>query len=263
MRQTDTDQHAHIAENVRIDRDQDMLLCSVGQYRQFLAQGALGIEALGLYLHLQFTARVQATNQVWAKDSYLRKGLQIGQAKLKRLKAILHNMGLIEYVQQRGADGRLAERYIRVRLWASERATGSAEIDPPAAPVVQKTDPPVSRTTGDRNQMLKSSKENAGVSKPKCERDPPHPAGEELVKDRYRELCEQYGARVVVDYIQRVRDWDSANGGHTRDPVATAAVWLARDRQDGKIRRTTPEDPRHDFSHLRSAYAKPDATSSA
>jgi hypothetical protein len=68
----------------------------------------------GMYEHLIFTARLQATQQVRANNSYLAKGLGWGQAKVKQAKSWLHNAGLIEYVRARKDNGLLGEVYIRL-----------------------------------------------------------------------------------------------------------------------------------------------------
>ena len=156
-------------ESVRIDKDQDIMPVTVGLYRQFLAHGQIGMEALILYLHLIFTARLQETYQVKADDVYLRNGLHIGVQKLKRLKSLLHELRLIEYVQRRDRFGQMTCRYIRVKFWPSERAfTGGTEIVPPeteSRPAGTKTVPPVSasgtenRPTGSEKQMLKKREE--------------------------------------------------------------------------------------------------------
>lgn len=84
-----------------------------------------------------------------------------------------------------------------------------------------------------------------------------HPTlGVPINKTRYDNLCAYYSPTLVDDYIQRVIDWGAATGKRTKDFAARAGTWLKRDEQDGKIRRATPEDARHDFSHLRSGYGK-------
>ena len=70
-------------ENILIRKDGDLLFCTVGLYKLFLSQKG-GHEAFQLYIHLMFTARLQETNKVWAKNSYLMKGVGMGVPKLKK-----------------------------------------------------------------------------------------------------------------------------------------------------------------------------------
>jgi hypothetical protein len=113
------------------DKDGDVLFCTVKTYKLFLAHGRLGAEALPLYFHLMFTARLQQTNRVKANDKYLMKALQVGKVKLKSLKAFLKILGLIEYTQERGDDGRMKESYIQVNFLSQEKLTDGTESVPP------------------------------------------------------------------------------------------------------------------------------------
>jgi hypothetical protein len=101
---------------IRIDKDGDIIPITVGLYRLFLASGADGREAMDLYIHLIFTARLQETQQVRANNVYLARGLSWGLNKVKLAKAWLADAGLIEYVRPRRADGLLGEVYIRLRF---------------------------------------------------------------------------------------------------------------------------------------------------
>lgn len=106
-------------QQIKVEKDQDMLFMSVGLYKMFLSHGEVGLEAMNLYQHLMFTARLQETNQVWANEEYLKHGLKIGERKLKMLKSFLSKKGLIEYVKDRGEDGLVKQVYIKVKFLAS------------------------------------------------------------------------------------------------------------------------------------------------
>lgn len=62
---------------ISIDEDQ-LPGITVGVYKAFLKRGKDGIEALAVYQHLLFTYRLQHTNQIWATDEYIAKGIHIG-----------------------------------------------------------------------------------------------------------------------------------------------------------------------------------------
>jgi len=86
---------------------------------------------ISLYTHLYYTARLQNNVQVLAKDTYLMKGLSIGQGVLKRVKSDLKKIGLIEYVQKH-TNGRLDDVYIKVKyVWgnnAMDKLAGATDI---------------------------------------------------------------------------------------------------------------------------------------
>mgnify|MGYP000518897640 CR=1 FL=1 len=106
--------------NIRIDKDHDLIFCSVGLYKMFLANKSPGMEAKQLYDHLLFTARLQETSIIHANTSYLQKGLGWGQAKIKRAKAFLTKKGLISYVQRRGPNGQMMDWFIQVNFFRRE-----------------------------------------------------------------------------------------------------------------------------------------------
>lgn len=151
--------------NLRIDKDQDIIFCSVGLYKMFLANRGEGMEAKQLYDHLLFTARLQETNIIQATNTYLSKGLGWGQVKIKRAKTFLKKKGLISYVQRRGPSGKLNDVFIQVNFFRKEPRileeydpeaagqldlfgfmTGSTDSIPPAEKEIQATgtenDPP-------------------------------------------------------------------------------------------------------------------------
>ena len=101
MSKKDTDTRQG-AVGVRIEPGHDVICCTVGLYETFMSQVAIGMQALGLYFHLMYTACRQDTNQVWAADKYLCAGISVGKVKIKTLKAMLSKMGLISYVQEKG-----------------------------------------------------------------------------------------------------------------------------------------------------------------
>ena len=106
--------------NVHIDKDYDLIFCSVGLYKMFLANRQEGLEAKQLYDHLLFTARLQETNVIHANNTYLSKGLGWGQVKIKRAKAFLKTKGLISYVQRRDSSGKLHDVFIQVNFFRRE-----------------------------------------------------------------------------------------------------------------------------------------------
>ena len=88
--------------------------------------------ALSLYVHLYYTARRQNNVQVWAKNSYLKTGLGIGDKVLKRIKSDLFKMRLIKYITKHGTDGRISAHYIKVNhIWGRDaigRLVGKTDV---------------------------------------------------------------------------------------------------------------------------------------
>lgn len=160
--------------NVVLDEEYHPLILSMGQYRLFMKHGKAGREAMALLLHLMFTARLQHTNQVWAKDSYLKQGLDMGEKKVKAAKALLVKLGIIEYVRTRDDAGQLGEVYIRVRYMpSSEASQKAAEASGAETAPVDTTGAKTTRVdihpSGKDEQMLEVRKGNASSNKPKGE----------------------------------------------------------------------------------------------
>ncbi|MGD0727077.1 MAG: hypothetical protein ABSB63_16110 [Spirochaetia bacterium] len=146
-------------ERIIVDPAQDHLPpLTVGLYEAFLAKGDPGRTALAAYQHLLYTYRRQGTNQPWATTRYLMAGLGMGRDKVKAAKALLHEMGLIEYIQRQGAKGRLGRTYTKLNLLPNPGPTaglksGTAEgISIPTAGLFDR--PAVPPSSGARTQML-------------------------------------------------------------------------------------------------------------
>ena len=142
-------------ENVRIDKDGDLIFTTVGMYKLFLSHGKAGMEAYALYNHLFFTARLQETNQPYANTSYLQKGLGWGEKKVKQARALLKKLGLVDFVSDVNETGQFKKWYVKLNFaWTNgvierKKATGSF-----ATPVV-------SHPSGFDGQILKINNENA------------------------------------------------------------------------------------------------------
>jgi len=136
-------------DNVILDDWYNTIPVSVGQYEFFMANGKDGMDALLVLMHLIYTGRRQQTNQVWASVSYIRKGLSMGADRLKRAKSFLHEHGFIEYIQNRDEQTKqVGKTYIKV-VYMPKKAGGL------------KSRPPVNRTTGNGQEMLKENNTNA------------------------------------------------------------------------------------------------------
>ena len=209
------DPYAHI----NTDEEYLPLIVSMGQYKLFMSRGPKGRDAMLVFLHLLFTARLQATNQVRATGRYIEKGVFMGAKKVRAAKALLVQWGMIEYVRDRRTDGSLGDIYIKLRYLhradTVKRMIGStsgAETAPVDPPVGQKTTPVVTHPTGSDRQMLKVNKGNASSKKEKespepslsqdsssqtsSDQDPEQPAGSDRpILEMMRELEPRFRKR--------------------------------------------------------------------
>jgi len=106
-------------DNILIEADGDLVFVTVAKYKLFLSYGKIGMNAYLLYSHLMFTARLQKTDTVWAKDLYIRKGLNWGSQKLLKAKALLKDLNLIETIKKRDKKGKIEGWYIKVKTKTS------------------------------------------------------------------------------------------------------------------------------------------------
>lgn len=101
-------------QDIGIEADGDLIFVTVAKYKLFLSYGNVGLDAYVLYSHLMFTARLQKTNSVKAKDIYLRGGLKWSKDRLLKAKKLLFQLELIKGNQNRQDDGTFGESYIEV-----------------------------------------------------------------------------------------------------------------------------------------------------
>lgn len=123
--------------NIRIDIDDDQLFITIAKYKLFMSYGKTGMDAFMLYMHLQFTAKLQSTNSVKAKDIYIRQGLKWGSDKLTKAKRLLYDLGLIEKIQRHDEGGKFKESYIKVKTRTSPFEIEA--IETPTATLVTAT----------------------------------------------------------------------------------------------------------------------------
>ncbi len=142
-------------DNIKIEQNDDLIFLTVGKYKLFIKhKDEGGLDAMVLFNHYMFTARLQHTNSVKANDQYVRNALGFGIVKLKRAKALLRKFNLIEYKQERNEDGTMKDQYINLKISSSIPEDKNCTTGTNIVPVVQSTAPPVDRPTGGEKQML-------------------------------------------------------------------------------------------------------------
>lgn len=224
-------------DKIRIEQDEDLLFLTIKKYKLFLKHKEEGgLDAMNLYLHYMFTARLQHTNVIKANDAYVRKGLGWGISKLKKSKSLLKKWKLIEYKQDRNAGGQMQEQYIFLRISGSlpqdNICTGGTNIEP----AVQETAPPVDRPTGDGKQMLELekkcfNKKNKKNDESKNDSSPPESSEPvknnlykttlDLIYEKYRELNSGECMIITGKEGKQIKDViDYAIKANNKDPAA-------------------------------------------
>ena len=78
-------------------------------------------DCIALYTFYYYTAKWQRTDQPRATVAYVAAGIGWGTDKVQLIKARLKELGLIEEISQRGADGKLTGHFVRVNfIWHSK-----------------------------------------------------------------------------------------------------------------------------------------------
>jgi hypothetical protein len=80
-----------------------------------------GDELIALYVFYYYTAKWQQTNQPKATTNYVAKRLRWSEERVRLVKNILKELGLIEDVQNKNAQGKIIGHYVKVNfIWKTE-----------------------------------------------------------------------------------------------------------------------------------------------
>lgn len=113
-----------------------------------------GGAGLSLYLHYFWTALRQDTNQPRATDGYCMKGLGWGRDKLRSAKAVLIDMGVVEYLRKRDEKGVLESSYVRLKYLKSHpQVVENPHVDKPT-----RGEQPTNASLNKRNASLNKEK---------------------------------------------------------------------------------------------------------
>jgi hypothetical protein len=153
------DSYQELLERQFVEWTRGNIFITIVTYRRMLSLEN-PTDAVALYSHLIFTARLQKTNQVWANDTYLRNGLKWGWKRLKHAKADLSRLGLIDYIQRRDhSTQRYKKTYIRINYIVNKNKLGSSSMPESSSRTSPRAGgtfaaPSASRPTGSETQML-------------------------------------------------------------------------------------------------------------
>lgn len=107
-------------DEIGIDVEHDILFLTVSKYKLFLSHGKNGMDALTLYLHLMFTARLQKTNCVKANNIYIRQGLNWTKERLRKAKNLLFDFDLVSQIQRKDKKtGKFTGFYLEIKTKTS------------------------------------------------------------------------------------------------------------------------------------------------
>lgn len=71
-------------------------------------------DAMALYTFYYYTAKWQETNQPKCTTAYTSKALHWSEVKVRKIKKILNDAGLIEDIQEKDKDGKISGHYIKL-----------------------------------------------------------------------------------------------------------------------------------------------------
>lgn len=97
------------------DVHEEPLWITTGKYALFMSYGKIGIDSMALYMHYQFTATLQRSNQVWAADKYCREGLDWGRDRFEKAKQLLTDLGIIEIIKNKNSKGQFGKSFVKLK----------------------------------------------------------------------------------------------------------------------------------------------------
>ena len=192
-------------KEIEIAEELNPIVLSVDLYEFFYAHGKEGLEAMNVWLHLVYTARKQATNQVYAKNTYLTKGTILGEKKVRTAKSFLHRHNLIAYVPRRSENGNTIENWY-IRVHGVKQLVQNPSTRAISTPVQINPCLYGGQMLKDNNKMLKNSKhsrtgaKSTPVEKKKTNPDKMPAAVSQLLEDSFRTL-ENHGIKPI--YVKK------------------------------------------------------------
>lgn len=95
--------------------EQELVILTKGTIDKFLEYDNAS-DLISLYTFYYYTAKWQKTNQPKAVDKYVMAGLHMGKVTFSKAKKILEELGLIEQVINRKANGKVEGYYIKLKF---------------------------------------------------------------------------------------------------------------------------------------------------
>jgi len=86
-------------------------------------------DALALYFRYMKQSRIQKTNQSLSLDIFMIKWLKRGRDRFRNAKTLLKKLWLIEVIQSRWINGKIATRYVKTNFIIDESKVKQFTID--------------------------------------------------------------------------------------------------------------------------------------
>jgi hypothetical protein len=211
--------------NITNEKDGDVIFVTVAKYKLFMSKGKIGIDAYCLYSHMMFTARLQETNQVWANDSYLRKGLSWSKERVQKAKQLLIELELISEIIKRDENGKFTGKYIKVITKTTPFEINEPEAVLPSAGFTDSGETDTNALTNkDKCLNEKVNAEPKKVKKEVKQKKQFIPPTQQQVKD----YCEE--KKLNIDVFKFIAYYEASNWRNKYDqPVQnwkqTAVTW--------------------------------------
>lgn len=112
-----TEEEIENTSRVIVEKDLtgELLWLTMGKYLLFMSYSKIGIDAMALYIHYMFTAKMQETNSVKAFSGYCREGLGWGKDRFNAAKKLLIDLEIIEDVVRRDEKKRITGYFVKVK----------------------------------------------------------------------------------------------------------------------------------------------------
>jgi hypothetical protein len=145
--------------NIGVELDGEIIFVTVAKYKLFMHYGKVGMDALILYMHYMFTARLQYTNSVKANSIYCRSGLGWTKTRFQKAKNLLMELELISNIVRKDDKGKIVGSFIAVKTTTTPfefkeiPASTDPKTHPPANPPAGKMT--TNALTNNRNALTK------------------------------------------------------------------------------------------------------------
>lgn len=90
---------------------------------------AIASDMILLYVQYAYTSKWQKSYQCYCTTSYAAKSLGWTEARVRRAKGMLKEVGLIEDIQKRGEDGKVQGHYVKFRFFIQEAIEPEPDLE--------------------------------------------------------------------------------------------------------------------------------------
>lgn len=235
--------------------ENELIIITKQTYDAFLTAESPS-DAIALYSFYYYTAKWQKTNQPKCNTQYAAKGLKWSDARVRRAKKDLMNLGLVEDIQQK-CNGKIVGCYIKLNYVIKQVTLDNHPNDFPYsgfesdfhpndfphggsphsvanletnALSVNKLNALSANNKNALSSLNREDKQSENVfenrSKRKRYGEYDHVV---LTEEQYGKLVDDYGKETAGKYIQRVDEYCQMHGKSYKDYNLTIRNWMNRD----------------------------------